>query len=204
MLLRTICLFLLFSFFLKGLRLGVWQTTNLLIGGTNLTNINFANIGEQVKFINTMKYYQQSLSTVAATMKETEKQNIKFQCKKIINNNKKLNLKFSSCTQEEQEWILNYISSGKGAIPYEMITQFIQPEQEFFCIEQFYLRLTVSIIFKEEYEVIKKPYMTMKMENLGESNILYNFQNTIILCEIFESCTTYLDKDLNSLKFLNR
>ena len=114
--LRTICLFLLFSFFLKGLRLGVWQTTNLLIGGTNLTNINFANIGEQVKFINTMKYYQQSLSTVAATMKETEKQNIKFQCKKIINNNKKLNLKFSSCTQEEQEWILNYISSGKKEI----------------------------------------------------------------------------------------
>ena len=120
--LRTICLFLLFSFFLKGLRLGVWQTTNLLIGGTNLTNINFANIGEQVKFINTMKYYQQSLSTVAATMKETEKQNINFQSKKIINNNQKLNLKFSSCTQEEQEWILNYISSGKGAIPYEMIT----------------------------------------------------------------------------------
>ena len=44
----------------------------------------------------------------------------------------------------------------------------------------------------------------MKMENLGESNILYNFQNTIILCEILESRTTYLDKDLNSLKFLNR
>ena len=202
--LRTICLFLLFSFFLKGLRLGVWQTTNLLIGGTNLTNINFANIGEQVKFINTMKYYQQSLSTVAATMKETEKQNINFQSKKVINNNQKLNLKFSSCTQEEQEWILNYISSGKGAIAYETITQFIQPEQEFFCIEQFYLRLKVSIIFKEECEVIKKPYMTMKMENLGESDILYNFQNTIILCEILESRTTYLDKDLNSLKFLNR
>ena len=202
--LRTICLFLLFSFFFKGLRLGVWQTTNLLIGGTNLTNINFANIGEQVKFINTMKYYQQSLSTVAATMKETEKQNINFQSKKVINNNQKLNLKFSSCTQEEQEWILNYISSGKGAIAYEIITQFIQPEQEFFCIEQFYLRLKVSIIFKEECEVIKKPYMTMKMENLGESDILYNFQNTIILCEILESRTTYLDKDLNSLKFLNR
>ena len=97
-----------------------------------------------------------------------------------------------------------YIVGKKGDIPYEMITQFIQPEQEFFCIEQFYLRLKVSIIFKEEYEVIKKPYMTIKMENLGESNILYNFQNTIILCEIFESRTTYLDKDLNSLKFLNR
>ena len=40
-----------FFFFLKGLRMGVWQSTNLFIGGSNLTNINFANIGEQIKFI---------------------------------------------------------------------------------------------------------------------------------------------------------
>ena len=62
-----------FFFFLKGLRLGVWQTTNLSIGGTNLTNINFANIAEHVKFVNTVKYYQQSLSTLATTMTETKK-----------------------------------------------------------------------------------------------------------------------------------
>ena len=29
-----------FFFFLKGLRLSVWQTTNLSIGGSNLKNIN--------------------------------------------------------------------------------------------------------------------------------------------------------------------
>lgn len=29
--------------------------------------------------------------------------------------------------------------------------------------------------------------MTMQMENLGELNMLYNFQDTITLCEIFES-----------------
>ena len=49
-----------FFFLLKRISLSVWKTTNLFIGGSNLTNISFANIGEQVKFINTMKYYQQS------------------------------------------------------------------------------------------------------------------------------------------------
>ena len=131
-----------------------------------------------------MKYCQQSLSTLAATMTETEKQNIKFECKKFINNNRRLSLKFSSCTQEEQEWILNYLSLGKGKIPYEMITWFdsldIRPDQECFCIEQFYLRLKGGIISQEEYEVVKKLYITMKIENMGGLNMLYNFQNMII------------------------
>ena len=34
----------------------------------------------------------------------------------------------------------------------------------------------------------------MKMENLGELNMLYNFPDTITLCEIFESRATYLKK----------
>lgn len=87
--------------------------TNLLISSTNITNINFANIGGQVKFTDNMEYYQQSLSTLTATMTKTEKQNIKFHCKKFINNNKKLSQKCSSCTQEEQEWILTILRREK-------------------------------------------------------------------------------------------
>ena len=49
-----------FFFLLKGIKVSVWKTTNLSIGGSNLTNINFANIGEQINVIDTMKYYQQS------------------------------------------------------------------------------------------------------------------------------------------------
>ena len=97
-----------------------------------------------------MKYCQQSLSTLAATMTETEKQNIKIHCKKFINSDKKLNQKFLSCSLEEQEWILVYLSSGKETIPYEMITKFDLldnvPEKEFFCIEQFHSRLKGDII----------------------------------------------------------
>ena len=67
---------------------------------------------------------------------------------------------------------------GKGTISYEMITRFdsldIEPKQEFFYIEQFYLRITGDIISEEEYEAVKKLYLTMKIENLGELNMLYD------------------------------
>ena len=57
----------------KGLRLGAWRTTNLAIGGEHLTSVNYANIADQVKFIDTIKYFQQSLSTLASSMSDGEK-----------------------------------------------------------------------------------------------------------------------------------
>ena len=94
--------FWLFLFLKKGLRLGAGWRTNLSLGGSNLTNINYANIGEQIKFIDTIKYYQQSLAVLDAAMTETEQQNIKKQCRKFIANHQKLNQRFLSCTQEAQ------------------------------------------------------------------------------------------------------
>ena len=85
----------LFGFdFLKGIRLGSWRTINISIGGTNLVNINFANITNQVKFIDTLKYYQQSLSVLPTTITDQEKQGIKKVCQKFIKNDTKLNEKF--------------------------------------------------------------------------------------------------------------
>ena len=62
-----------FFFFLKGIRLSVWKTTNLSIGGSNLSQIYYANISEQLKLIDTMKYYQQSLEKLAESMTDKEK-----------------------------------------------------------------------------------------------------------------------------------
>ena len=73
-----------FFFFLKGIRLSVWKTYNFSISGSNLTQINYANIGEQIKFIDTMKYYQQSLAKLAESMTEEEKEKIKNELKNFI------------------------------------------------------------------------------------------------------------------------
>ena len=39
---------------------------------------------------------------------------------------------------------------------------------------------------EDEYNNVKKFYQTMKLKNLGELNKIYNFEDTVILCEVFE------------------
>ena len=105
------------SFFFKGLKLGVWRTRNLSVGGTNLTNINFANISDQTKFIDTLKYFQQNLSVLASTMTEEEEQKIKNECIKFIENYQKLNITFYSCSVEDRVCVLNYCPLEKVQLP---------------------------------------------------------------------------------------
>ena len=62
-----------FYFLLKGIRLSVWQTKDINIGGSHLSKINFANIGSQVKFTDIPKYYQISLRQLASTLTDEEK-----------------------------------------------------------------------------------------------------------------------------------
>ena len=52
-----------------------------------------------------------------------------------------MNQKFLSYSQTDQEWVLDYLSSGKGTIPYEMISRFDSldkvPEEEFCPLKHF-------------------------------------------------------------------
>ena len=66
-----------FFFVMKGLRLSVWRTKNLSIGGKGINDINYANISDQVKFIDTIKYYQEPLASLAKNTEQNEKENIK-------------------------------------------------------------------------------------------------------------------------------
>ena len=64
-------------FLLKGIKLLVWETKDINMGGTNLTNINYSTIGN-IKFIDTMKYYLTSLGKLASTMTGKVKNNAKL------------------------------------------------------------------------------------------------------------------------------
>ena len=132
-------------------------------------------------------------------MTKGEKKTVKTEDKKFILNDPRLAKKFNECTEEDQEWVLTYLSSGKGVIPYEMITRFdsldISPEEnQFFLPHQFYSSLKETMITNEDYETVKKFYQTMQLKSLGELNKLCNFQDTIILCEISESRASQLQK----------
>ena len=80
-----------------------------------------------------------------------------------------------------------------------MITRYdsldISPEdRNFFLPHNFYSSLKDDIMTLEEYKNAKKIYQTTKLKNLGELNKIYNFQDTIILCEIFEQRSEHLQK----------
>ena len=76
--------FLSFDIFcmVKGFRATCWGTKDFSMGGTNLTNVNFARIGSQIKIIDTLKYYQMMLSNLSSTADEKEK---KTKLKKQLN-----------------------------------------------------------------------------------------------------------------------
>ena len=180
-----------FFFVLKGIRLCAWQTKQLNIGGNNLTNDQYANIGCQVKFIGTIKCYQQSLSSIAKNTNEAEKIDIRHSCRKFIEKNETYSSVFNSILEGNKNWVLDYLFGGKGVIPYEMIKTFDDLdcilESEIFTKMEFYSSLRNEIISDENYENVKNLWQIMCLKNLSDLNDIYNFQDTIILCKIFEN-----------------
>lgn len=51
-----------------------------------------------------------------------------------------------------------------------------------------------SVISEEDYANVKNFYTILKMSNLGELNKIYTFQDTIILAEMFEQRSDFLQK----------
>ena len=188
-----------FFLFLKGLRAGVWETTEVFIGGKNPTDKNFAIVQNQVRFIDTVKYYQQSLASLAASMTDIEKENVREGCRKFFAE------KLMFLNNEQEKWVLDYLDSGKGMIPYQMITDFssleIKPKDDFFKKKDFYSSLKEKDISTEEYENVKKFFKLLRLKTLGDMNRIYNFQDTLILCEIFEQrASEFNDSESSSVK----
>ena len=179
-----------FFCFLKGIRPSMWETKEICIDG-NATSINYAIIRNQLQFISSVKYFQQSLASLADSMTDTERENVRKTCKRFLAE------KLMFLNDGNEKWVLDYLVSGKGTIPYQIITDFeslnITPEKEFFLHEDFYSGLKEKNISQEEYENVKK-FKILRLKSLGDLNRIYNFQDTAILCEIFEQRSPLLQK----------
>ena len=84
-----------------------------------------------------------------------EKFAIRTECEKFIRKDENLSKKFNSCTKEDQEWVLSYLSTSKGTIPNEIITRDdsldISPEdRNFFLPHHFYSSIKDDIMTMEE------------------------------------------------------
>ena len=124
-----------FYLFLKGIRPRVWKTTEIAIGEENPTDKNFVIIRNQVRFIDTVKHFQQSLASLADSMTDIEKENVRKICQNVLAE------KLLFLNEEDEKWILDYLASGKGMIPYQMISDFdslnITPEKDFLNMRNF-------------------------------------------------------------------
>ena len=85
-----------FFFLLKGLRSGVWRTRDITIGGKNPTSISFASIGNQIQFINTIIYFQHSLSGLASSLTDKEREAIYREREKFLLSDSVLSKRFLS------------------------------------------------------------------------------------------------------------
>ena len=121
---------------------------NLNIGGSNLTNASYGNIGDQVKFIDTIKFYQQSLEKIT------------FEFKRFLQKYQYFKNIFNFLNEEDQNWILNYLPSGKGVVPYEKIKSCkslnLKLDGESFNMIAFYSSLKNKIITDKECIDVKK------------------------------------------------
>ena len=84
---------------MKGLRASVWKTRDITIRGKNPTDINFASIGNQVQFIDTIKYFQQSLGGLAGSLTSSEKTEIRRQSHLFLVSNPKRHKHFVSLSK---------------------------------------------------------------------------------------------------------
>ena len=73
------------------------------IGGTNLTSVQYANIGNQIMFINTIKYYQQSLSSLVSSADEKGKEDIRKSMLDFLKKHRYFLEVFDFLTEEEKK-----------------------------------------------------------------------------------------------------
>ena len=78
-----------------------WCSKGLNIAGNNLTHANFGNINNEIKLIDSLKFYQRSLFELSSTLTEQEKIAVKSLAGNVLNEH----YYFST--------VWTYLSSGK-------------------------------------------------------------------------------------------
>ena len=169
----------------------MWNTKDVNIGGTGLTNINFGSMSD-MKLIDTMKYFLTRVRKLATSMDSVEKKRVEKLTVQFLNTHDYFSKVWSSLTQKQREVVLEIIVNGKGVIPFEKINSIdslgITPEDGiFFSKDDFFSTLKGQAIDNEAYENSKKLFILLKMRNLSDLNDLYNVQDVILLLEMIEN-----------------
>ena len=134
-----------FWYFMKGFSTTSWCSKELSAGGTNLTNLNFANIRGEIKFTDSLKYYQRSLAELTSSMDLKEIEKARTVMNSFLKNHQYFSTVWPFLPPTKQENIFKITCEGKGVIPYEIVTGlnsfFLKPENDFWSKTEFYSEL---------------------------------------------------------------
>ena len=112
------------------------------MGSSNLVNVNFTNIGSQIKIIDTLKYYQTMFADITTTADEVEKDKIKKCVQEFLSKHAYFSKIWLDIDESDKEKILDIVAEGKGALPYEKIVDVnslqATPENVFFDHTEFF------------------------------------------------------------------
>ena len=179
-------------YYLKAYIASTSCSKKLNIGGTNFTHVNYGIIDNEIKLIDSLKYYQKSLADLSSTLTPEEKRAVVKVTKQFFNQHYYFSTVWPNLTLKLQEKILDIVTSGKGITCYELIVDMksllLMPDDEqFWNKTELFSELKLQAVDEESYENSKFLYKTLKMRNLGDLNDLYNTQDVILLCEFLES-----------------
>ena len=179
-------------YFAKTFVATAWCSKKLNIGGTNLTHVNYGMLENEIKLIDSMKYYQKSLAALSSTLNSYEKEKVEKVTIQFFNQHYYFSTVWSYLSNEKKKEILEIIISGKGIIPYELIVQMdsllLTPDDDKFWFKtEFYSELKMQSVDNQTYENSRFLYKNLKMRHLGDLNDLYNFQDVALLCGILEN-----------------
>ena len=93
-------------YFLKTFIASAWCSKKINIGSTNLTHVNYSVIDNEIKLIDSLKYYQKSLSELSSTLTKEEIKAIKQVTKQFFNQHYYFSTVWPYLTQQIQEKVL--------------------------------------------------------------------------------------------------
>ena len=86
------------------------------MGGTGLTNINFAGISSQVEYVDMMKYFLTILEQLASTLDDVEKARVEKLTLQLLNQHSCFSQTWRILNESQKRKILDIIVCGKGII----------------------------------------------------------------------------------------
>ena len=86
-----------------------------------MTQINFSNIAGEIKFIDSLKYYQKRLAELTSTFSDEEKISVKKLTEQFFNQHDYFSKVWPYLNSKKKDKILDLVSDGKDFTPYELI-----------------------------------------------------------------------------------